>query len=179
MNKVKIIDLKLHVLNHQIEDVDGMRCGRVDDLQLNLMVGKKIEVTHLLVGPGVWTNHFPETLKLFVQDFLGKEIIRIKIKEIAQIGTSIKLKAKAINTGENLGHEKLVKENIDYFKDTLFQLLRYKFKAKDGTYLGKIKKITAEFNSQGLFIKELKLKEKNIIWERDVIRKFKDQIFCN
>jgi len=47
------IDLAYRVLDDQLVDVDGRRCGKVDDLELTGGPGGPLEVTAILVGPGV------------------------------------------------------------------------------------------------------------------------------
>jgi sporulation protein YlmC with PRC-barrel domain len=44
------IDLGLGVLDHQIIDVDGRRCGKVDDLELEGIRSDSPSVTFIVVG---------------------------------------------------------------------------------------------------------------------------------
>ena len=48
------LDIGLHVLDHQLLDKDGRRCGNVDDLAIEGGPGEVPEVVALLVGPGYW-----------------------------------------------------------------------------------------------------------------------------
>jgi len=48
------IEIGLRVLDRQLLDKDGRRCGNVDDLAIEGGVGEVPQVTHLLVGPGYW-----------------------------------------------------------------------------------------------------------------------------
>jgi sporulation protein YlmC with PRC-barrel domain len=48
------IDIALNVLDHQILDRDGRRCGNVDDLEIEGGPGEQPRVVAILVGPGVW-----------------------------------------------------------------------------------------------------------------------------
>jgi hypothetical protein len=47
-------DIGLRVLDHQLLDKDGRRCGNVDDLAIEGGPGDVPEVVALLVGPGYW-----------------------------------------------------------------------------------------------------------------------------
>ena len=47
-------DIGLHVLDHQLLDKDGRRCGNVDDLAIEGGAGESAEVVAILVGPGYW-----------------------------------------------------------------------------------------------------------------------------
>ena len=48
------LDLVLNVLDHQILDSEGRRCGNVDDLALEGGPGESPRVVAILVGPGYW-----------------------------------------------------------------------------------------------------------------------------
>ena len=48
------IDIALKVLDHQILDRDGRRCGNVDDLEIEGGPDYEPRVTAILVGPGYW-----------------------------------------------------------------------------------------------------------------------------
>src|SRR5207249_11410211 len=47
-------DLGLNVLDHQLLDAEGRRCGKVDDLALEGGPGEDLELAAMLCGPGVW-----------------------------------------------------------------------------------------------------------------------------
>lgn len=48
------VDVALNVLDHQILDSEGRRCGNVDDLEVEGGPGEEPRVTAILVGPGWW-----------------------------------------------------------------------------------------------------------------------------
>ena len=48
------LDLGLHILDHQILDSEGRRCGNVDDIAIEGGVGETPQVVAILVGPGYW-----------------------------------------------------------------------------------------------------------------------------
>ena len=45
------IDIALKVLDHQILDCEGRRCGNVDDVEIEGGPGEQARVTAILVGP--------------------------------------------------------------------------------------------------------------------------------
>ena len=47
-------DIGLHVLDHQLLDKNGRRCGNVDDLAIEGGAGEVPEVVAILAGPGYW-----------------------------------------------------------------------------------------------------------------------------
>ena len=44
----------MYLLDHQLLDADGRRCGKVDDIALEGAPGGDFEVVAILCGPGVW-----------------------------------------------------------------------------------------------------------------------------
>ena len=52
----KELDIALHVLDHQLLDKDGRRCGNVDDLAIEGGPGEVPEVVAILAGPGYWAQ---------------------------------------------------------------------------------------------------------------------------
>ena len=48
------LDLGLGVLDHQLLDCDGRRCGNVDDLAIEGGPGQSAIVVALYSGPGAW-----------------------------------------------------------------------------------------------------------------------------
>ena len=48
------IDIGLRVLDRQLLDKNGRRCGNVDDLAIEGGPGEEPEVVAILVGPGFW-----------------------------------------------------------------------------------------------------------------------------
>src|SRR4030095_16488040 len=50
------IDLGLAVLDHQLLDCDGRRCGNVDDLAIEGGPGETARVVAFYSGPGAWRH---------------------------------------------------------------------------------------------------------------------------
>ena len=48
------LDLGLGILDHQLLDSEGRRCGNVDDLAIEGGPGETPRVVAILVGPGYW-----------------------------------------------------------------------------------------------------------------------------
>lgn len=48
------IYLARNILDHQLLDSDGRRCGKVDDLAIEGGAGETAVVSAILVGPGYW-----------------------------------------------------------------------------------------------------------------------------
>ena len=99
------LDLVYRVLDLQLVDVDGRRCGKVDDVELS---GEPLRATALLAGTGTFPDRMPGRLmprlaRRIVGPFvLGGNVVRIPWEEIDEIDATVKLRRKAVDVG--LGH---------------------------------------------------------------------------
>jgi sporulation protein YlmC with PRC-barrel domain len=72
------------LLDEQILDSDGRRCGRVDDLEIE---GNPPRISALLVGPERW----------------GANALRIPWEEVDEIDAAVRLRGKAEDLGLGAG----------------------------------------------------------------------------
>ena len=59
--------LAARLLDRQLTDTHGVRCGKVDDIELDGGAGSEARVAALLVGPEAWLDRLPSP----VQALLG------------------------------------------------------------------------------------------------------------
>jgi sporulation protein YlmC with PRC-barrel domain len=96
------LDLAYEILDLQLIDVDGRRCGRVDDVELG---GEPLRVVALLSGPGVFPDRLPfPRLRRFARrrlgpSVLGANVIRIPWEDVDAIGPVIRLRRPADELG--------------------------------------------------------------------------------
>lgn len=93
------------LLDEQILDCDGQRCGRVDDIELS---GNPPRITALLVGEGLYPRRLPTRLRGLARRLAGPErwganALRIPWEEVAEIGAAIELRGKAEELGLGAG----------------------------------------------------------------------------
>jgi hypothetical protein len=93
------IQLLRDLLDHDIVDVDGVRCGIVDDIAFDDGPGGSPSVAAILVGPGAWGPRLPALLALVARWLFGRRTTRIAWDEIADLGQSVKLKRRAAQLG--------------------------------------------------------------------------------
>jgi sporulation protein YlmC with PRC-barrel domain len=92
------LDLVYHVLDMQVLDVNGRRCGRVDDVEVEL---ESQRATALLIGSGVYPDRLPgDRLRQLGRKFtgpevLGKNTVRVPWEDIDSIDTTVTLKRPA------------------------------------------------------------------------------------
>jgi sporulation protein YlmC with PRC-barrel domain len=93
MSSTENIDLGLGLLDHQLIDSEGRRCGNVDDLELEGVREGEPRVTAILVGPPVWRGRgWLGRLAAFVSP--GKTV-RVPWEEVDEIEAAVRLKKTA------------------------------------------------------------------------------------
>jgi sporulation protein YlmC with PRC-barrel domain len=104
MNEENPIFIAHRLLDEQIVDSDGHRCGRVDDIEL---AGNPPRITALLVGEGLYARRMPGPLRGLARRLAGPETwgantLRIPWEQVDELGAAVRLKGKAEELG--LGH---------------------------------------------------------------------------
>lgn len=105
------MDLVYRVLDEQLVDVDGRRCGRVDDLEFQGGVGGPPRLQTILSGSGAWLRRLPRPLRalgerIFGTGVLGRDLIRVPWEEVDDISSVVRLRAKARELGLAQGDER-------------------------------------------------------------------------
>jgi sporulation protein YlmC with PRC-barrel domain len=100
------LDLALAVLDRQLLDAEGRRCGNVDDLALEGGPGEALEVVAILSGPGVLRNRAP-ILGRVASWIGGGRRIRIPWEEVVDVGAHVKLRKRAQEYGLGRGDDRL------------------------------------------------------------------------
>lgn len=100
------LDLALGVLDHQLLDCDGRRCGNVDDLAIEGGPGEDAEVVAILSGPGVWPNR-ARRLGRVAAWIGGGGRVRVPWSEVETVESHVELKKKATDYGLGAGDDKL------------------------------------------------------------------------
>jgi hypothetical protein len=104
------VDLVYRVLDDQLVDVEGERCGRVDDLELIGDPGGPLELTAVLTGRGVYAGRMPRRLRGLAERIFGAEVAggtvnRVPWEEVAEIDTAVHLRGKAADLGLSRAEE--------------------------------------------------------------------------
>jgi sporulation protein YlmC with PRC-barrel domain len=98
------LDLGLGLLDHQLVDRDGRRCGNVDDLELEGFRNGKPHVTAILVGPPVWKG----------RGWLGRlaalitpgGTVRVRWEEVEKVDAAVHLRKTARELGLGRGDDR-------------------------------------------------------------------------
>jgi sporulation protein YlmC with PRC-barrel domain len=102
--KVEEIDIALKVLDHQLLDKDGRRCGKVDDLAIDGGAGEAPEVVAILCGPGYWAQRAGWIGRL-AGWIGGGEKVRVEWSEVHKLDSAIQLKHQASELGLGRGDD--------------------------------------------------------------------------
>jgi sporulation protein YlmC with PRC-barrel domain len=98
------VNLVYRVLDEQLVDVDGRRCGRVDDLAFEGGLGEPPRLWAILSGSGSWHRRLPRPLRrlgarVFGVGVLGVDVLQVPWDQVEDIGAAITLKARARDLG--------------------------------------------------------------------------------
>ncbi len=87
------IDLGLGILDHQLIDCDGRRCGKVDDLELEGVSGGEPRVVAILTGPPAWRGR--GLLGRFAARLASGPTVHIPWDTVADVEAGVRLRKRA------------------------------------------------------------------------------------
>ena len=101
MKKEGEVFIAHRLLDEQILDCDGKRCGRVDDIELH---GSPPQITALLVGEALYPRRVPKRLRRLARKLAGPErwgynALRVPWEEVEEIDAALHLRGKAEELG--------------------------------------------------------------------------------
>jgi sporulation protein YlmC with PRC-barrel domain len=101
------LDLGLGILDHQLLDSEGRRCGNVDDLAIDGGPGETPRVVAILVGPGYWGQRAGWIGRL-AGWIGGRRRVRIPWEEVAEVKSAqVVLRKQATGLGLGRGDDRL------------------------------------------------------------------------
>jgi hypothetical protein len=87
------LDLALGLLDHQLIDSDGRRCGNVDDLELDGVAGGDPRVVEILSGPGAWRGRGP--FGRLAAAIARRPAVHVSWDEVAKVDSGVWLRRPA------------------------------------------------------------------------------------
>jgi sporulation protein YlmC with PRC-barrel domain len=88
------IDLGLGLLDHQLLDVDGRRCGKVDDLELEGVSSGDPRVAAILVGSAAWRGRGP--LGRLAARAVRGSLVRVPWSQVKHVQAAVELRTTAV-----------------------------------------------------------------------------------
>lgn len=107
MSREGTIFVAHRLLDEQILDSDGRRCGRVDDIELR---DDPPSITALLVGEGLYPRRLPKRLRRAARRLLGPErwggnAVRIPWEQVDEVDAAVHLRGKGEEVGLGAGDD--------------------------------------------------------------------------
>jgi hypothetical protein len=99
------IDLALGVLDHQLLDADERRCGKVDDLELDLAEGGAPRVTELLAGPTAWRSR--GRVGRIAARLARGQARHVPWGEVVKVDSGVRLRGRASEYGLGRGDDRM------------------------------------------------------------------------
>jgi sporulation protein YlmC with PRC-barrel domain len=100
------IHLGRNILDHQLLDSNGRRCGNVDDLAIEGGPGETAEVVAILAGPGYWPQRSGWVGRL--ASFLGgSQRTRVPWSEVTRVDSAVELRQPATEYKLGRGDDRL------------------------------------------------------------------------
>jgi sporulation protein YlmC with PRC-barrel domain len=103
------LDLGLRVLDQQVVDWAGIRCGRVDDVEFDGEPGKQATLRALVVGAPARAKRAPRLLRFlprFTRGFGDDLEVEIPWSDVEDVTQVVKLKREASELGLARGDER-------------------------------------------------------------------------
>ena len=100
------IDIGLRVLDRQLLDKNGRRCGNVDDLAIQGGPGEEPEVVAILVGPGFWPQRAGWIGRLAGWIGGGRRV-RVAWSDVDKVDSAVALTREATELGLGRGDDRL------------------------------------------------------------------------
>ena len=99
------IDLGLGVLDHQLLDCDGRRCGKVDDLELEGGGGGDPRVVAILRGSSAWKDR--GRLGRLAAWLRRGRLVRVPWDEVTEVAAGVVLRSTATELRLGRGDDRL------------------------------------------------------------------------
>jgi len=92
-------EVSYRLLDAQLIDRDGRRCGRVDDIEIEGEPGSPAHLAAILSGPGAFSARVPRGLRPLSSRLLGDDVVEVPWDAIEDIAEVVQLQ----RTGDELG----------------------------------------------------------------------------
>ena len=100
------LDLARGILDHQIVDSEGRRCGKVDDLDLDVPSGERAYVTALLVGPRYWRQRVRGPVGRLLARLGGGRGTKVPWDAVERVRSAVELSSAAGELGLGRGDDR-------------------------------------------------------------------------
>jgi sporulation protein YlmC with PRC-barrel domain len=88
-------DVGYRILDDDLIDSEGRRCGKVDDVEIEGSPGEPAYLKAIVVGPGAWSGRLPGPLRGLAAKLFRGDVVRVPWAEVDDITAVVKLKRPA------------------------------------------------------------------------------------
>jgi hypothetical protein len=106
MAKRELVDLGLMLLDRQLLDSGGRRCGKVDDLEIEGAPGAEAKVSAIVSGPAAWSSGSRGPLAWLAARVAHADAVRIELDKVESGGAVIELRSSAEELGLGQGDDR-------------------------------------------------------------------------
>jgi sporulation protein YlmC with PRC-barrel domain len=92
-------DIVYRLLDDDLIDSDGRRCGRVDDIEIQGEPGGQAQIAAILTGAGAWARRLPRPLRRAGAQIFSDSSERIAWDRVRDIGETVELKIPGSEIG--------------------------------------------------------------------------------
>jgi sporulation protein YlmC with PRC-barrel domain len=96
-------EVAYRLLDAELIDPDGRRCGRVDDIEIEGEPGSVARVTAILSGPGALSERVPRGIRRVSSRLLGDDVVRVPWDAVEDLAEVVRLKRPADELGLGSG----------------------------------------------------------------------------
>jgi sporulation protein YlmC with PRC-barrel domain len=95
----ELIDLGLMLLDRQLLDADGRRCGKVDDVEIDGGPGEEATVSALVSGSEAWRSGSRGPLAWLAARLGRGQYVRITLDRVEDVESAVRLRVSADELG--------------------------------------------------------------------------------
>jgi sporulation protein YlmC with PRC-barrel domain len=101
------LDLAYRLLDLDLVDSEGRRCGKVDDLELTGRPGETAYVDAIVSGPKAARRRFPRRLRRFAARIFRGDETRVSWEQVEDFDAVVELRSTAAQLGLGEGDRRL------------------------------------------------------------------------
>jgi hypothetical protein len=96
-------EVAYRLLDAELIDCDGWRCGRVDDIEIEGEPGSPAQLTAILSGPGASSERVPRGVRRLASRLFGEDVVRVPWDAVEDVAEAVRLKRQREDLGLGSG----------------------------------------------------------------------------
>jgi sporulation protein YlmC with PRC-barrel domain len=96
-------EVAYRLLDAELIDRDGWRCGRVDDIEIEGEPGSPAQLTAILSGPAATSERMTRGMRRMTSRLFGEDAVRVPWDAVDDIAETVRLKRRREDLGLGSG----------------------------------------------------------------------------